>query len=182
MARQVSTIYYIVIGILISILVFGTLRALSIHGEEEVSKINFGEFSVALGTFILALATFHLANIEIDESKKEREYNRLREKAFFYSRLMSGMSESEIEFDDLKEMPHTIKHSYFKFLETNSYIYSNFPLLSEPELNKILSKIMPIVTDSRELHSFDKVKDDIPEVIYLIHKDFEKLKDKYNEF
>ena len=75
-----------------------------------------------------------------------------------------------------------MKHLYFKFLETNSYIHSNFPLFSEPELNKILSKIMPIVTDSRELHSFDKVISDIPEVIYLVHKDFENLKDKYNEF
>lgn len=182
MAREVSIISYIGIGILIIILVFGTLNAYRIHGEIEVSKITFGEVLVSLGTFVLALATFQLVNIEIDESKKEREYNRLREKAFFYSRLMSGMSEGVIELDDLKEMPHTTKYSYFKFLENNSYVNSNFPLLSEPELNKILSKVMPLVTDVRDLHSFDKVKDDIPEVINLIRKDFDKLKERYYNF
>ena len=164
------------------IILLGLLFFISgyLHGIKEVLTFGIGELSIALGTLLLALYTYRLANVEIEENRKDREHNKIREKLYFYSELISGMPEGDINLEDLENMSYTIKSGYIDFLRRNSHINVRYPFLSEPELNKALSQIMPKVTHPRTLRNqLTEEEEKIPNIIKLIHEDFEKLKKGY---
>jgi len=177
------------IGILVIVIAFGALFSVGTHGMNEFLKINFGELSLALATIVLAIFTYQLASytyqlsaVETEESKKGREFTRLREKTAFYSELLSGFPEDDISFEDIEKITYKIAYSFFQFLRTNKSIQRRYPMYSEPELITMFKETMPVITDLRDMQAYEKIKDKIPHIIQQVQKDFEKLKKEYEDF
>jgi len=179
--KSIDIVVLLIQGLIIILGLF-FLISCYLHGIKEVLIFGIGELSIALGTLLLALYTYRLANVEIEENRKNREHNKIREKLYFYSELISGIPEGDMDLEDLENMSYTIKSGYINFLQRSSHINARYPFLSEPELNKTLSQIMPKVTNPRTLRNqLTEEEEKIPRIIKLIHEDFKKLNKRYNE-
>ena len=102
--------------------------------------------------------------------RREREYQRLREKLLFYSDLIAGF-----------EPTHTDKKYFFTYLQKNVEIQKKYPALAERDLYVYLEHIIPAAR-SHEEGSFDKVQDFVKEAMLIILRDFGHLKEEYNKF
>ena len=60
----------------------------------------------AAANIVMAIATFSVIYISLRMSRREREYQRLREKILFYSNLMAGL-----------EPTHTNAKHFFNYLQ-----------------------------------------------------------------
>ena len=128
------------------------------------------DWNATLANILMAIATFIIIVFTWRESKKGREFSRLREKLLFYSELMAGLPPGNVD---------TLK--YFHYLQVNLDIQKKYPALVNPELSRLLEHIIPAAR-SHEEGSYDKVSDLLSHAMIYIMSDFHKLKEEYENF
>ena len=124
----------------------------------------------AIANILMTLTAFIVIYISLKMNRREREYQRLREKMFFYSALKAGM-----------ESTHTDANHFFKYLQVNKEIQHKYPALVERDLYVYLEHIIP-AAQSHEEGSFDRVRDMVQEAMMIILRDVSTLQKKYAEF
>jgi len=123
-----------------------------------------------VANIVIALVAVSGIYISLRVVKREREYQRLREKMLFYSDLMAGF-----------EPRHTDAKYFFNYLQKNEDIQKKYPALARRDLYVLLEHIIPAAR-SHEEGSFDKVKDLVSETMIIIQRDFYSLQEEYNKF
>ena len=136
---------------------------------KEEMAINWDAAST-VANIVIALVAVSGIYISLRMVRREREYQRLREKLLFYSDLIAGFESS-----------HTDKKYFFTYLQQNVDIQKKYPALAERDLYVYLEHIIPAAR-SHEEGSFDKVQDMVKEAMLIILKDFDHLKEEYKKF
>lgn len=171
MSEKKNIIYTLVA--IIGIFVFIGFLANIISNPIEATKINFGEFSVALGTILLAIFTYQLALTEVEESRKERRRLRVREQLKeFYAPLIAKKDVIEII------RTYEVKVSHSHLIE----IFDEFrPMLEFLALRDLKDKIPELYTKDFEEYSSEDWKKYFDELIDCIYRNFNSLIEEYNE-
>jgi len=123
-----------------------------------------------IANIVITLVAVSGIYISLRMVRREREYQRLREKLLFYSDLIAGF-----------EPTHTDEKYFFNHLQKNEDIRRKYPALAGRDLYVLLEHIIPAAR-SHEEGSFDKVKDLVYEAMLIILRDFSHLKEEYNKF
>lgn len=166
MSEKKSNIF---IGIAaIAVVVFIGFFASLLSDFHEASVINFGEFSVAIGTLLLAAFTFQLAVTEVEESQNERKRLRLKEQLEgFYSLLMPYID----DFNDQRTRGVFLHEK--QGLMNN--VQSKYEFLASPKLRELF----------RRFYDRNDCNKNWAEIINSIHdtilEDFHKFTEEYNK-
>lgn len=135
----------------------------------------------AIANALMAIATFVVIYITLRSSKKERDFNQLREKIYFYSELIAGIPEGEVDVQKPEDIGFPLKFGFYTFLQGNYSIQKRYFVLAEPELKRLLQQIIPIAR-STDVQSYNRAEKVLPEAICCIYRDVDILKKKYQQY
>lgn len=124
----------------------------------------------SITSMLMVIATFGIIFYTWWENRREREYKKTREKLLFYSKLKSHEA-------GYKEPAKSL----FEYLQNDEEIQNEYPVFAERKLKELLKKVFPSIRSQAE-GSFNKVVNEMNEIVEQIELDFKKLNEKYDLF
>jgi len=173
---------------LVSIAIFIGFVIYAITNPNEARIINFGEFSVALGTIILALFTYQLASTEIEESKKERRRLRIQEQLEnFYSQLRAEMESFLDRYRTVNDLHKGFEDTLFRLGIKGKYEFLALENLKEQfreyyknlQVNSVFLQRYRTKEGNNMTDTY--IAEKIGEIRKTIIEDYDSLIEEYNE-
>ena len=170
-ANNLVFIFILIIG---SIITGGFALSIYIHGREKFYELNFGEFAIAMATLLLAAFTYELARSEVHESRNERRRLRIKEQLSFYAPLIPEAEAYYIK----NELPN----HWLSRIDSKYRIKETYVLLAEDELEEKFTLYYRNYEGVAYKESETEWNELTSEIISIIMRDFNRLKEKYLEY